>query len=280
LLKICRRNLDGSFATQETRKKVLFLAADQLEAMGFRNMLAKSLKQRHVKALVERWKEEGLSSGTLKNRMSVIRWWAEKINKPGVIAKDNDAYQIEKRQYVTNVDKARFLESDKLDKIDDAYTVMSLRLQAAFGLRREEAIKFKPHWADRGDSIELKSSWTKGGRARSIPISNDKQRALLDECKELVGKNALIPADKKYVEQLRVYEYQTAKVGLHKMHGLRHKYAQERYTELTGNKAPAVGGIRPKGQMEREKDKAARLVISRELGHEREEITAVYLGRL
>jgi len=219
LLTLCRRNLDGSYATQAARKNLLFLVADQLNSMGFRNMLAKSLKQRHVKALVERWQAEGLTSGTIKNRMTAIRWWAEKINKPGVVAKDNEAYQIEKRQYVTNIDKAKTLEQDKLAQINDAYVSMSLQLQAAFGLRREEAIKFKPSWADRGDSIQLKSSWTKGGRERTIPIVNDQQRELLAAAKRLVGNNSLIPADKKYVEQLRIYEYQTAKVGLHKMHG-------------------------------------------------------------
>jgi hypothetical protein len=47
---------------------------------------------------------------------------------------------------------------------------MSLRLQAAFGLRREEAVKFQPSYADRGDRLALKASWCKGGRAREIPV--------------------------------------------------------------------------------------------------------------
>lgn len=38
-------------------------------------------------------------------------------------------------------------------------------MQAAFGLRREESIKFAPSFADRGDSVVLKPSWTKGGKA-------------------------------------------------------------------------------------------------------------------
>ena len=40
---------------------------------------------------------------------------------------------------------------------------MSLRLQAAFGLRREASIKIVPAWADRGDTLVLKDSWNKGG---------------------------------------------------------------------------------------------------------------------
>ena len=64
------------------------------------------------------------------------------------------------------------------------------------------------------------------------------------------------------------------------MHGLRHHYAQARYAELTGWKAPAAGGPTSTQLSPEDKriDREARLTISRELGHEREQITAVYLG--
>ena len=41
---------------------------------------------------------------------------------------------------------------------------------SAFGLRREESLKIQPGWADRGDTLVLKDSWTKGGRSREIPM--------------------------------------------------------------------------------------------------------------
>ena len=56
---------------------------------------------------------------------------------------------------------------------------MSLELQQAFGLRREEAIKMSPTIADQGDRLVLKASWTKGGKAREIPIRTPEQRAAL-----------------------------------------------------------------------------------------------------
>ena len=49
---------------------------------------------------------------------------------------------------------------------------MSLELQRAFGLRREEAMKFQPSYADQKDHITLKASWTKGGRAQGHSHSN------------------------------------------------------------------------------------------------------------
>ena len=65
------------------------------------------------------------------------------------------------------------------------------------------------------------------------------------------------------------------------MHGLRHAYAQNRYEELTGWKCPATGGSNRQSLApeQRELDHEARLTISQELGHEREQVTAAYLGR-
>lgn len=139
LKQLCRRNRDGSFATQRDRERVLDLVASQLHDMGYRHMAAASLKPKHVERLVERWQAEGLAVGTIKNRMAQLRWWAEKIGKQNVIARDNDHYGIGNRQYVTNVSKARELSGGELARITDRYTAMSLRLQAAFGLRRGES---------------------------------------------------------------------------------------------------------------------------------------------
>jgi hypothetical protein len=84
-----------------------------------------------------------------------------------------------------------------------------------------------------------------------------------------------------YRDQQNRFKAQTARADIYRVHGLRHAYAQRRYFELTGWKAPAAGGPRSKDLSPEQKvvDREARLAISRELGHEREQITAVYLGR-
>jgi hypothetical protein len=281
LKQLCARNRDGSFATQHDRERILTLIANQLREMGFVNMHVQSLKPKHVEKLVERWKAEGLSTGTLKNRMTELRWWAEKNGKANVVAKGNDAYGIADRRYVTNVSKARQLTSGDLAQVTDPYTRMSLRLQATFGLRRKESIKIQPAWEDRGDTLMIKASWGKGRRAREIPIRNTEQRRVLDEAKHFAGKGNLIPADRSYVEQLHRFDYQCDRAGIHRVHGHRHQYAQERYRELTGWSAPAVGGPRSRALTREQKaiDRDTRLTISSELGHEREQVTAIYLGR-
>ena len=75
-----------------------------------------------------------------------------------------------------------------------------------------------------------------------IPIRTQKQREVLDRARVLTGIGSLIPAQKTYIQQLRLYEGQCIRAGLSKMHGLRHAYAQRRYEEITGFEAPIAGG--------------------------------------
>jgi integrase len=281
LSELCRNNRDGGFSTQATRSRILDLIANQLQALGFRRMQPRSLKPKHVDALVAHWQDQGIGIGTLKNRLSALRWWANKVNKPSIIAKDNDVYGIGKRTYVAKESKAQELDDKKLSEISDQYVRLSIRLQAAFGLRREESIKVNPSYAVQDDHIRLKPSWTKGGRARTVPIANEEQRRLLDEVWALAKGGSLIPAQLNYVQQLHRYERQLRNAGLSKLHGLRHAYAQQRYFELTGWKAPVAGGPISKELTlkQRALDEYARATISSELGHARADISAVYLGR-
>lgn len=280
LKQLCHRNRDGSYSTQAKRMDHLMLIADQLHELGFRGMQPRSLKQKHVEALVTEWLRQDLAAGTIKNRMAVLRWWAEKVDRRGAVAKSNAHYGIPDRQFVANTSRARDVTEDQLERIGDPHVRMSLELQQAFGLRREEAIKFSPSFAERGDHITLKASWTKGGRERDVPIRTELQRDVLSRARRLAGKGSMIPHNRNYIQQLRVYERQTANAGLSKLHGLRHAYAQARYEELTGWKSPAAGGpvARVLSPGQKVMDHHARRTISAELGHARTQISSVYLG--
>ena len=260
---------------------MLTLMANELHAMGYRKMQSKSLKPKHIEALVQKWQDNSLSIGTIKNRMATLRWWAHKVDKQNVIARSNEHYGIPDRRFVTNQSKAKDLTQTQLSKIRDQHVRMSLELQRAFGLRREEAMKFMPSYADQKDHVRLKASWTKGGKPRSIPVRTEAQREVLDRARALAGFGSLIPPHRSYVHQLRVYEGNTTRAGLSNMHGLRHAYTQDRYEDLTGRKCPAAGGPGSKSLTpeQRELDREARLTISQELGHEREQVTTAYLGR-
>lgn len=281
LKQFCKNNRDGSYGTQVQRERVLTLIANQLHELGYRQMHAMSLRPKHVEALIKHWLESDISTGTIKNRMTALRWWAGKVDKSNVVARSNDHYGLARRQYANGANKARILDTDKLTRITDPYLQISLELQREFGLRREEAIKIQPYLADKGDRLWLKASWTKGGRQREVSIRTSEQREVLDRAKSLAGKGSLIPSHKNYKQQMKFYEGQCIRAGLSKMHGLRHAYAQRRYEELTGQKAPIAGGPQRAtlSADDRALDKEARAVISAELGHSREAITAVYLGR-
>ena len=85
----------------------------------------------------------------------------------------------------------------------------------------------------------------------------------------------------RYVEQLKRFEAQCQKVGIHHVHGLRHHYAQERYQELTGWACPANGGPKSEQLTPEQKlvDREARMTITQELGHGRLQVVAQYIGR-
>ena len=284
LKQLCLRNPNGSRATQAERFNGLQRCADDLYSLGHRHMRKHSLDPKHVWALVGKWRDKDkLSIGSIKNNLSHIRWWAEQVDKRGVVAKTNDSYGIDRRVYVTNIDKSKTPDQiAKIANIKDPFVKASVDLMVTNGLRKEECLKIRPHQADRGDRLVLESSWCKGGRERSIQIRTPEQRAAIDYAKSLVGKKeSLIPQDRSYIQQERRFDYQIKKAGLSNMHGFRHLWSHQRYLGITGFKCPAAGGPtrRELTKAQRALDREAREIITKELGHNRSQITANYLGR-
>ena len=241
LVRLTRRNRDGSQATQADRRRMASLFARTLYKLGFRVADERGVKPKHILAALEEWRKTA-DDGALKNRMAFIRWMGEKTNRPNIIPRKNAELGIGKRAYKTNVSKALHESERQIAQVKDPYVQLSLRLQQQFGLRRAEAMKLQPAWADRGSYLQLKSSWCKGGRERQVSIRTPEQRAVLDQAKGLAGNNSTIPSHKSYREHLAKWQYETTKAGISRTHGLRHAYAQTRYQELTGWQAPAAGG--------------------------------------
>ena len=272
----------GSFATRKNRKDMLILMAGQLDEMGFRKMGARDLGGRHVNRLVKLWQEQELSAGVMKNRMTVLRWWAGHVGRAHVIARTNDHYGIPARP-LSAVSKAVELSDEVLQAIDGPYReriCVSLRLQRYLGLRTEESLKFRPSEAIGRDEegkmtrIDLRGSWCKNGRARSLLLRSERQRDILEQALRVAGNGSMIPGILSYVKYRRKFRYRCDKVGLPHLHGLRHRYAQERYLELTGSLPPNCDGPLESWAV----DDRARNMISDELGHGRKNVTASYLG--
>lgn len=280
LKQLASRSGGGSFGTRSLRHRGLQAMAKELKDLGYRLPDAKSLKPKHVEALVGHWKAAGISDQTVRNRLTWLRWWAFEVGKPGVLPRSNEAYGLAERGRFSK-NRAQSADPATLARVVDARVRLALRLEAAFGLRREEALKMRPIVADRGDRLALRASWTKGGRYREIPLTHPKQRALLDELRATVGDGALIPPGQYYKQAVKSYENHLIRAGVSNAHGMRHAYAQWRYKTLTGWACPAAGGPTTDAMTREQeaRDRAARLEISHELGHGRLDVTDTYLGR-
>ena len=159
-------------------------------------------------------------------------------------------------------------------------------LARTFGLRFKEAsllnAKQALKQAERFGRINI-TQGTKGGRGKGVnrwvPVNQD-QAGLLKEAAQLQGKaDNLIPPDNTYIQWRDHAYYQWRAVnndtGIKGFHDMRAAYACERYLELTGCPAPVVTGVRQAGKT---LDTQARVILSQELGHNRLDVIAAYIG--
>ena len=169
-----------------------------------------------------------------------------------------------------------------------------LELQRNFGLRFEESAKLDAvkalREAEKIGSVSVKDG-TKGGRARTVPITNATQVIALQRAAAIQDGRSMIPADQSYRE-FRQDAYR--EIGRHPVnfHGERHHYAQTRYRELLGAECPVKAGVKHGGthheylakalgisvEQARILDKEIRAEVARELGHGRIDVTNSYLG--
>lgn len=275
-----------SYASKADMKHMLNRCIKDLHELGFKLAHIKGLKPKHVHVLVSHWKNQGKNTATIKNYMSKLRKASKALEKPNLVKSKNDAYQIEKRSYAPKHNKA--IHHIDFSKCTDPHIRLSIEGQALFGLRREESMKFVLSEAWNARSLKIKPSWTKGGIGRTLSITNEKQRQWLIEVSKLIKPGeSLIPVDRTYKHHLSHYQAQTKKMGVSKLHGLRHAYAQRRYHELTraldpqgqGLLCPMAGGVSSKNLkgLEKDLDRRVRMILTRELGHSRTNITKIYL---
>ena len=168
-----------------------------------------------------------------------------------------------------------------------------LGLCRELGLRSREAAllncKAALEQAKATGSIDIERG-TQGGRGKSTQTSPSRVRRLVPvtESAMIVLETAatlqsdrenLVPEDKRlpdFLASVRHYSTEALKShGLNNRHDLRAAYACERYQAITGVVAPVMEGQRlcPKRA-----DREAREVIVGELGHNRTDVVAAYIG--
>ena len=106
--------------------------------LGFTLSHIKSLKPKHIQALVSHWQARSLSVGRMKNLLADLRYVADACGKANIIQK-NAAYGIGARSSVPTHNRALFLPD--FSKIDDKSLYLSLQLQRVFGFTSRRMFK-------------------------------------------------------------------------------------------------------------------------------------------
>ena len=131
---------------------------------------------------------------------------------------------------------------------------------------------------------------TKGGRGKStqtspsrvqrlVPVTESAMVALKTAAQLQATHNNLVPDNQRLPDFLASVRHHSANAlkshGLNNRHDLRAAYACERYRVITGVDAPVLAGKR---QCSKNIDRQAREIIARELGHNRTDVVASYVG--
>jgi len=175
-----------------------------------------------------------------------------------------DSFQYVDRSVSKNTHEAFLYFLSQNNDIKAQALSHSVELQRAFGLRLRESLAVKQttiQQALRTNTLHLTGQdGTKNGRSRDIPILNEQQREILKSVLDFQKQNnlkSLIPAQTLREQYSFAKNTQNTFNKSHDeyyhYHGERHAYAQQRISEG-----------------------ADKLTVSRELGHNRQEVTRVY----
>lgn len=245
-----------------------------------------NVKAKHIFAYVDNMRENGKSDSTIRTALAGIRFMYEKVGGKSILPK-NDRFDFDKRERGT-VNKAwtdkeieKALSIAKGQGNDKMY--FAIKLSSTFGLRIEETVRLRP-FQIKDNRIEVKG---KGGKVRNVRIETKEEKKTIEELKEYAnGKdkaeyilsNGDIRATKQSIEKWvernrdsftdkdRTNGQTKGKKPLSEtlsFHGLRYRYAQKRYEEELR-----------KGSTE----KKAKKTVSISLGHNRAEVTDIYLA--
>lgn len=280
LESLARHNRQGSYQTKaryfEALKRLcVFLAVE------YRLQKLSNISGKHLAAYVEYMQQSGKSASTIKTDLSAIRFFHDKMGNTRHRLPDNNELGVE-------LERRRFGKTDRTwsdtelglmirkaveeGRSDIACTIL---LGRYVGLRIHEVMRIDTATAEqalREDAITIKG---KGGKVRTVPIEADcvreSLRLMLDRTKR--GHKLFVPDDtptdraisnvQRFIRDNRAEIAASGRDAELTFHGLRHTYAAEKYRSLKEN-----------GRS----DLDAHLEVSRLMGHERADVTDIYLA--
>ncbi|MDR5776895.1 MULTISPECIES: integrase domain-containing protein [unclassified Caballeronia] len=280
-----------SVKTQGYRLQKLCRSFVELRENGFALQSPWSVKEKHIRFLVNLWIGKKQSAGTIENKLTYLRAFAGWVSKPNLVGTLADYVDRKEhgliRTYAALEDKS--WEGNRVDAVakineiagTDSVVAMQLKLQAAFGLRVEESFLLRPKESIRRDGLLSVTRGTKGGRDRVVPMQL--QMAVLEDamqfCNTLTGSTIPDGYTKtqwknRYYEVLKQHGVTKAGLGV-TSHGLRHQYLQQMYEMLTGVPAP-VKGTGEKADIKRHREAMKQVVEA--AGHSRPDKANAYVA--
>lgn len=283
----------GHFSTRATHEDrwnqfVGFLKSECINDARKINQNVLEQYGQHLKKMVN---SEEISVAYAQNLLSTVNVVLETMRKDKVLT-------IKPAQWIGNRPNVRSnvpatvhrqalnVPTDQLRQNGQERVAVIAQLAREFGLRFKEASLLDANrairQANRLGRINI-TKGTKGGRGKGsdrwVPI-NTSNLAVLKQAAELQNNERnLIPPNMNYV-QWRDHAYNqwrsaTKDTVINGFHDMRAAYACERYQAITGHPAPVITGVR---QVEKALDTWARTIISQELGHNRPDVIAAYVG--
>lgn len=306
LLEIIHANAgtrqNGRVASERTftaRKESLQASFKQLAELGFKLQEPANLQEKHIKALMHYWiYKKQAKPKTIEASLSNLRIFATWIGKASMV-KSKLTYVSKEDAHLLRVEAAaRAPKSATGNRVDlpqvfaraDAVNRrlgLILRIEVAFGLRREEALKCRPHAQDFTQFLRIDKGHGKGGRERHVNTLTSAQREILATVKAEIPKGEALgwplTRDGKSAANLKQnitrYNNYMRQIGLTKKdlgitgHSLRAQFA-ENNALVHGIIPPSMGGA--KGQMSKDRLRTILLRLSENMGHNRPNVMSAY----
>ncbi len=280
LNKLARHNRQGSFRTKERYyeafKRFCAYLADEYHLQKISNISGK-----HLVSYVLYLQEHGKSASTIKTDLAAIRFFHDKMGNPKYTLPENSklGVELERRRFGgtdrtwSNVEFNKMLGRAMAENHWDY--ILAFYLARFAGLRIHECFRLDTAAAEqvlRENAITIKG---KGGKVRTVPISGPVIIALREQLARTQRGHKLLVPDGMPTD--RAIHHLQSFIAKHRedlqekadppltFHGLRHTYAAETYQKLTAN---GVGSL------------DAHFAVSRLLGHERPDVTNIYLASI
>lgn len=278
--KLARHNRQGSYRTKEryyeAAKRFCAFLADEFHLQKLENISGK-----HLTSYVLWMQESGKSASTIKTDLAAIRFFHDKMSRPKYQLPTNEELAVELvRRCFGGVDRTwSNIEFSKMlgKALAECYDfILVLYLGRYAGLRIHECFRIDTATAERAlreNAITIKG---KGGKVRTVPINEQIAVAMRKQLARTPrGHKLLVPGDMHTDRAINLLQFFIMKhrdevrdAGSDRpltFHGLRHTYAAKKYKELVGNGMSTLD---------------AHFTVSRLLGHERADVTNIYLASL